>query len=334
MGNQNYKIKIKTAQVSVIVGLIIFLIKIIAYFLTNSSAIFSDASESIVHILATSMVLYSIILSSRPPDESHLYGHGNVEYFSAGIEGLLIIIAALTIIYFAAKDLILGLQPDQLDTGTILIACAGIINVVLGFWIINKGNETNSLALIADGKHILTDAYTSIGVVIGLVIVLITKIYYLDPLIAILVATNIIFTGYKLIRESIGGLMMETDTKTLEIIAETITSIRTEYLIDVHNLRFWKSSDKVFIDFHLTIPYFFNIKRSHEIEEEIQKQMQSEIKNAEIRIHFDFCKPSLCKNCNYQTCEVRQEKFDKLIKWDNTKLLSDINDSVDNYTLS
>ncbi len=333
MNNENNKIKIRTAQVSVIVGLIIFFIKIVAYIITNSSAIFSDASESIIHILATALVLYSIILSSRPPDDSHLYGHGNIEYFSAGIEGLLIIIASLAIIYFATKDLILGIRPQQLDTGTILIAFAGIVNVGLGFWIVNKGKKTNSLALIADGKHILTDAYTSIGVVVGLIIVLFTEIYFIDPLVAILVATNIIITGYKLIRESVGGLMMETDTDTLDIITETINSIRTDYLIDVHNLRFWKSSDNVFIDFHLTIPYFFNIRRSHEIEEEILKKMQSGIQNSEIRIHFDFCKPSLCKNCNFQICEVRQEKFDKLIEWNNTKLLTDINDASDEITL-
>ncbi len=166
-------LKLKTAQISLVVGLGIFVIKIVAYFITNSSAIFSDAAESVVHIIATGMVLYSIILSSRPPDESHLYGHGNIEYFSAGVEGLLIIIAAITIIYFAVGDIIIGAKPQQLDIGTILIGIAGLVNVFLGLWIIKKGNQTSSLALIADGKHILTDAYTSIGVVLGLILVLI-----------------------------------------------------------------------------------------------------------------------------------------------------------------
>jgi len=215
-------LKIKTAQISLFVGLLIFVIKIVAYLLTNSSAIFSDAAESVVHILATGMVLYSIILSSRPPDESHLYGHGNIEYFSAGIEGLLIIIAAITIIYFAISDLIIGATPTQLDTGTILIGSAGIINSFLGYWIIKKGKQTNSLALIADGKHILTDAYTSLGVIIGLILVMITNIFIIDPIIAIIVASNIIFTGYILMRESIGGLMMETDNLLLNKITESL----------------------------------------------------------------------------------------------------------------
>lgn len=317
------KLKIKTAQISLVVGLAIFVIKIVAYFITNSSAIFSDAAESVVHILATGMVLYSIILSSRPPDESHLYGHGNIEYFSAGIEGILIIVAAVTIIYFAVNDIILGTSPNELDIGTILIASAGLINLSLGIYIIKKGKQTDSLALIADGKHILTDAYTSIGVVIGLVLVLITDIFILDPLIAIVVAFNIIFTGYKLIRESIGGLMMETDDELLTQISDLLNEIRKDYHIDIHQLRFWKSSNFVFIDFHLTLPFFFNIIQSHDIEDEILNKISSEIKDSQIRTHFDYCEPFLCKYCKYDPCPERKSEFKTELKWDNKKLLSE-----------
>jgi cation diffusion facilitator family transporter len=320
-------IKLRTAQLSLVVGLAMFFIKISAYIITNSSAIFSDAAESIVHILATGMVLYSIILSSRPPDKSHLYGHGNIEYFSAGVEGLLIIIAALTIIYFAGSDIILGAQPSQLNTGTILIGIAGIISTFLGLWIVKKGKQTNSLALIADGKHILTDAYTSLGVVIGLTLVILTDIYLLDPLIAMAVATNIIITGYKLIRESVGGLMMETDDELLVKITESIKSIRNNHHIDIHQLRFWKSAEIVFIDFHLTLPFFLNIRQSHDIEEEILNKLASDIKNSQVRIHFDFCEPFLCCYCKYEPCLERKSKFSKFIEWDKTKLLEEpIND--------
>lgn len=316
------KLKIRTAQISLIVGLAIFVIKIAAYIITGSSAIFSDAAESVVHIIATGMVLYSIILSARPPDKSHLYGHGNIEYFSAGVEGLLIVIAAITIIYFAVNDLIIGAQPNELDTGTMLIGIAGGINLLLGFYIIKKGKETSSLALIADGKHILTDAYTSIGVVIGLVLVLLTNLYILDPLIAIFVALNIIFTGYKLIRESIGGLMMETDDKLLTEITAVLKDIRRDYHIDIHQLRFWKSANIVFIDFHLTLPFFFNIIQSHDIEDELLDNISSKIRNSQIRTHFDYCEPFLCSNCNYLPCTERKTEFVEVIEWDNKKLIS------------
>lgn len=320
---ENNNLKIRTAQLSLVVGLVIFVIKIVAYFITKSSAIFSDAAESVVHIIATGMVLYSIMLSARPPDKSHLYGHGNVEFFSAGIEGLLIIIAAITIIYYAVSDIILGAQPNQLNTGTILIGIAGFINTFLGLWIVKKGKQTNSLALIADGKHILTDAYTSIGVVFGLILVIFTNIYIIDPLIAILVGSNIIFTGYKLIRESIGGLMMETDNKLLAQITDSLNSVRKDFHIDIHQLRFWKSANNVFIDFHLTLPFFFNIQQSHEIEEEISNQLSKDILNSQIRTHFDYCEPFLCKYCNYEPCKERKEDHSISVEWDNNKLLSE-----------
>ena len=316
-------LKIRTARLSLIIGLAIFVIKIVAYFITGSSAIFSDAAESVVHILATVVVLYSIIVSSRPPDKSHLYGHGNVEYFSAGVEGFLIIIAAITIIYFAISDLILGAQPNELDTGTVLIGIAGTINLLLGYYIVKKGKLTESLALVADGKHILTDAYTSVGVVIGLILVLITNQYILDPLIAIIVALNIIFTGYKLIRESIGGLMLETDDKLLTEITNLLNDIRKDYHIDIHQLRFWKSANNVFIDFHLTLPFFFNIVQSHDIEEELLERITTEISNSQIRTHFDYCTPLLCQYCQFTPCPERKTEFSTKIKWDNKKLLSE-----------
>jgi cation diffusion facilitator family transporter len=269
------------------------------------------------------MVLYSIILSARPPDKSHLYGHGNIEYFSAGVEGFLIIVAAITIIYFAVSDLILGSKPNELDTGTILIGFAGLINLLLGYYIIKKGKETSSLALVADGKHILTDAYTSIGVVLGLILVLITDYYIIDPLIAIFVALNIIFTGYKLIRESIGGLMMETDDKLLTEITNVLKDIRKDYHIDIHQLRFWKSANIVFIDFHLTLPFFFNIIQSHDIEDELLEKLSSRISNSQIRTHFDYCEPFLCVYCRYMPCTERKAEFKNVIEWDNKKLISE-----------
>lgn len=320
---KNNSIKLKTAQISLIVGIALFFIKISAYFITSSSAIFSDAAESVVHILATGMVLYSILLSSRPADENHLYGHGNVEYFSAGIEGMLIIFAAFTIIYFAVSDMIMGAHPNQLNIGSLLIGSAGIINLLLGYWIIKKGKLTNSLALIADGKHILTDAFTSIGVVLGLILVILTDIYIFDPLVAIAVALNIIFTGYKLIRASIGGLMMETDDELLDKITELIKSIRKDHLIDIHQLRFWKSADFIFIDFHLTLPFFFNVKQTHNIEEEISEQLSSDINNFQIRTHYDFCEPDLCKYCKFQPCNERSDDFSELLIWDRAKLLDE-----------
>ncbi len=135
-------------------------------------------------------------------------------------------------------------------------------------------------------------------------------------------ATNIIFTGYKLIRESVGGLMIETDDNLLIKITELINELRKDYHIDIHQLRFWKSANNVFIDFHLTLPFFFNIKQSHQIEEEISEKLSSEINNAQIRTHFDFCEPFLCHYCKLDPCKERQAEFTTFVEWDKAKLLN------------
>lgn len=321
--NENIRLKKKAALISLLVGFGMFAAKITAYLITGSSAIFSDAAESVVHVMATSMALYSIILSSRPPDKSHLYGHGNIEYFSAGIEGFLIVLAALTIIYTSASDIILGAKPDKLGIGTFIIGVAGAVNLFLGFYLIRKGKETNSLALVADGKHVLTDSYTSIGVIVGLILVMFTDFYLLDPLFAIGVALNILYTGYKLVRESIGGLMNETDPETLQKMIDIFHRMRKNHWIDLHHLRFWKSAEKLFSDFHLTIPYYFDIKTSHLEEEAIVDELNKVFPDAQVRIHFDYCYPELCKYCDYDPCTVRKEPKSTSFEWTTEKIIGD-----------
>lgn len=314
------RFKKKAAVISLVVGICMFLGKMSAYLLTNSAAIFSDAAESVVHVLATSMALYSIILSSKPADKTHLYGHGNIEYFSAGIEGLLIVVAAVVIIYTSIVDLVQGSHLKQLDVGIWVVAAAGGINLFLGYYLIRAGKKTNSLTLVADGKHVLTDSYTSIGVLVGIVLVLITGFEIFDPLFAVGVAVNILFTGYKLVRESIGGLMNETHPETLQKISDSLIKFKKDYWIDMHELRFWKSGDKIFMDFHLILPYYFTIKQSHTEENEIEEYLLKEFPNSQLKIHFDYCIPDLCRYCGYNDCQVRfHDKTDTFI-WDSSKL--------------
>jgi cation diffusion facilitator family transporter len=170
------------------------------------------------------------------------------------------------------------------------------------------GKKTNSLTLIADGKHVLTDSYTSIGVIIGVSLVMLTGFQLLDPLFAIAVALNILFTGYKLLRESIGGLMIETDPDLLSRIVTEIDKIKRNYWIDLHELRFWRSGDIIFLDFHLILPYYFTIKQSHTEENEIEEILMKVFPNMQIKIHFDYCIPELCRYCGYSECNVRQEE--------------------------
>ena len=198
-------------RLSLIVGILMLFIKGFAYFLTGSTAILSDAAESIVHILAVSFAVYSLGLSLKPADERHMYGHDRISFFSAGFEGAMIIIAALYIIFTAVRKLIVGVEIEQLGIGTIFTAFATFVNALLGFFIIQRGKKHHSLVLIANGKHVLTDSWTSFGVIIGLGLILFTGWLPFDPICAIIVATNILWTGTKLIRQSVGGLMDEID---------------------------------------------------------------------------------------------------------------------------
>jgi len=319
----NINLKRKAALISLILSVILFIGKLVAYFITGSAAIFSDASESVVNIFATSMALYSIILSSKPADESHLYGHGNVEFFSAGVEGVLIFLAAIIIIYQAVTDLLRGPELEQLNIGVMIIAVTGGINFLLGFYLVRTGKKTDSLTLIADGKHILTDSITSVGVVIGIILVMITDIIILDPIVAIIVALNIMGTGYKLIRISIGGLMIETDPELLQKISNILSGMRKEYWIDLHELRYWKSGDRLFIDFHLILPYYFTIEQTHKEEKEIDEKLREVFINSQIKIHFDYCRSELCRFCSYEDCAVREEKQTVIFDWDVNKLTGD-----------
>jgi cation diffusion facilitator family transporter len=307
----------KTAiSIALIVGVFMLIAKVSAYFLTSSAAILSDALESVVHIFATSVAFYSIIVSSRPPDRTHPYGHGKIEYFSAGLEGSFIIIAAIVIITEAIRGIIVGRELQHLDTGVYIIAGASAVNLVLGLYLIRVGKRTDSLTLIADGRHVLTDFYTSGGVIAGLTIVYFTGWELLDPLVAIAVALNILYTGGKLIRRSVGGLMNETDTEVLHEMVERLNRHRRESWIDVHQLRTWQSGDKHYIDFHLTVPYYWDIERAHDEQLRISDSLKNLLNGkAEVLIHLDPCRPSCCPFCEVKDCHVRKAPFAARQEW-------------------
>ncbi len=267
-------------RLSLIVGILMLLMKGFAYFLTGSTAILSDAAESIVHILAVSFAVYSLSLSLKPADERHMYGHDRISFFSAGFEGAMIIIAAFYIIFVAIRKLVIGIEIEQLGIGTIFTAVATAVNAVLGFFIMRRGKKYHSLVLIANGKHVLTDSWTSLGVIVGLGLILMTGWLPFDPLCAILVATNILWTGSKLMRQSIGGLMDEVDIKVDTKIREILQRESARYGIAFHGLRHRNAGNKLLIEFHLLFPVNITLAEAHEqascIEQELHKAFPSQ----------------------------------------------------------
>lgn len=292
------------------------LAKFVAYFITQSNAILTDALESIVNVLASSFAFYSIYLATIPKDRNHPYGHGKVEFFSAFLEGVLITIAGLIIIFKSTYDLIYPKPIYQLFEGASIIGITGIVNLIIGFYLINTGKRHNSITLEADGKHLLTDAVTSAGLVVGVVLIQLTKIYWLDSVISILLGLYIIYNGYKLTRRSVGGLMDESNIDLVKDIIGILQKNRKEPWIDVHNLRAQQYGADLHIDCHFTLPYYFDLNRVHQEISSIDKLINGNAhRKTELFIHADPCLPACCNYCEMQDCPVREEAFRGEIEW-------------------
>jgi cation diffusion facilitator family transporter len=264
-------------KLSFAVGVLMLFGKVGAWWLTGSTAILSDAAESIVHVAAVAFALFSMWLSLRPHDESHRYGHDKIAFFSAGFEGAMIIIAAIYIIVSAVLALIHGVRIENLGAGTLLIAASVAINAALGFYLLHRGRRAHSLILVANGRHILTDCYTSGGVILGLLLARGTGILAFDPLIAILLALNILHTGGKLIRESIGGLMDEADPATGARIEAELTRLATAQGIRFHNLRFRNAGNTLWVEVHLLFAQGTPIEVAHRQATGIEAAIEHEI---------------------------------------------------------
>ncbi len=310
--NENFKFQ----RIIAIVGIILFLVKLYAWYQTNSVAILTDALESTINVIAGLIGLYSLYLSSLPRDQNHPYGHGKVEFISASLEGALISIAGVVIIYEAINKLQNPHTVEQLNLGLILVAFTAVINYILGFYAIKKGKKNNSLALIASGKHLQTDTYSTIGIIIGLIILYFTKIAWIDSVTALIFAGFIIYTGYKILRESISGIMDETDELLLKVVVGFLNEERRPNWIDLHNLRIIKYGSTLHFDCHMTVPWYFNIEEGHKEVEALEATVINHFGDRiELFVHLDACKEYSCKICTKTDCPVRQHPFEEKVEW-------------------
>ncbi|ACU04772.1 cation diffusion facilitator family transporter [Pedobacter sp. AK017] len=306
----------KAILIALCISIVLMLAKFVAYFITHSNAILTDAAESIVNVLASSFAFYSIYLATLPKDENHPYGHGKVEFFSAFIEGTLIAIAGIIIVFKSGYDLIYPKPITQLFEGASIIGATGLVNLFIGYYLINTGKKHKSITLEADGKHLLTDAITSAGLVIGIVLIKLTAIYWMDSVISMLLGLYIIYNGYKLTRRSVGGLMDESNIDLVETIINILQKNRKEPWIDVHNLRAQQYGADLHIDCHITLPYYFDLNQVHQEISEIDKMINGNAdRKTELFIHADPCLPACCNYCKMKECPVRQEPFRGEIKW-------------------
>ena len=307
-----------------ILSIVLFFGKIIAWYLTHSVTILTDALESTVNVIAGLIGLYSIILASKPRDLNHPYGHGKAEFVSSAIEGSLIMVAGLMIIYEAVAKLIEPEPIHSLDVGIWLVAVTGVLNYIVGAYAERVGKANKSLVVESAGKHLKTDAYSTVAIIIGLVLLLLTGWQWLDSVVALIFSFVILTTGYKVVRRSMSGIMDEADEKTVLELIDLLQKNRKDDWVDLHNLRVIDYNDRMHIDAHLTLPWYHEVKDAereiHALEDMIAAHFGNKI---EVFIHIDACQEYSCRLCAKRDCNVRQHPFVEQELWNVNNVWTD-----------
>ncbi len=326
---QNFQIQLIVAILSVV----LFIVKIAAYYFTHSLAILSDALESIVNMVAGFIGLYALYVAAKPKDNDHPYGHGKAEFISAGVEGALIVVAGLVIIYQTIETFFIPSHVQRLDTGLWLVGATAVINYIAGFACIKMGKKNNSLALISSGKHLQVDTYSTAAIIIGLLLMLFTNILWLDKAIALLSSAIILYNGYKIIRASLAGIMDEADTALLQKLIVLLNANRKPNWIDLHNLRVIKYGSLLHVDCHLTVPWFLNVHEAHTEIDALTKLIATNFSDRiEFFVHTDGCLDFSCSICIKQDCTKRQNPLQHKVEWTLKNVLS--NEKHKSITLS
>lgn len=316
----NYRMQRTVAFVAVV----LFVFKIIAWQITQSVAVLTDALESTVNVVAGFISLYSLYVAAKPRDKDHPYGHGKAEFVSAAVEGSLVAIAGVVIIYEAINNIIHPHEIQKLDTGMAIIGFTAVANYATGWYAIRTGKKNNSLALIASGKHLQSDTYSTIGIILGMALIFFTHWIWLDSVVAIGFAFFIIYTGYGIVRSSIAGIMDEADMEMLEKLVASMNTKRRENWVDLHNLRIIKFGSVIHVDCHLTVPWYLNVHEAHNEVDAFSAIARDEFgESVELFVHADGCLDFSCRICSKSDCTVRKIPFEKRIEWDVHNIASD-----------
>lgn len=319
-----HKVKIRTMWVAVITGLAVMGVKFTAWLITNSNAILTDALESIINVVAGAFALASVYYAAQPRDEDHPYGHGKIEYLAAGFEGGLILIAGISIIVRSIYSFFQPTVLREIDTGLYLSAGAGLINLAMGLVLVKRGKKLDSMILIADGRHLLSDTLSSAGLVAGLLVIYFTGEYWLDNVISFVLGVFILYTGYKLVSQSMSNLLDKADDKKLAQLIDIFNKHRRPQWIDIHNLRVLKYGSQLHVDAHLTLPWNLTLEQAHDEVIALQKIIKDNMEgDIEFFIHADPCLPPSCDVCSLENCSVRKSPHSKTITWNLENLLPD-----------
>jgi cation diffusion facilitator family transporter len=309
-GTADDRVRFWAIALSLLVSLGLLAAKFQAYRLTGSTAILSDALESIVNVVAAVFAIGALLFAGRPADRNHPYGHGKMEFLSAAFEGGLIAFAAVLIVYEVVQGLLYGVTLRALDTGLAVVLGAGLVNLALGAYLVRTGRRYDSLTLVADGRHVMADFYTSAGIVVGLLLVRVTGLGWLDPVVAAVVALNLLWTGLRLVRQAAAGLLDEEDPALLGRLLDVLQPHLGQGVIRIHHLRAIRAGRVHHVDAHLVVPEFWSVERSHELAEHLGERVMKDLGvEGEMTLHTDPCHRVYCRMCDLEECPVRRDLF-------------------------
>jgi cation diffusion facilitator family transporter len=307
---EDARIRFRAGLISLTIALLMLAAKYQAYRMTGSTAVLSDALESIVNVVAAVFALGGLVFAGRPADRNHPYGHGKIEFFSAAFEGGLIAFASVVIVYEAVLILLAGAAVRQISAGVVIVLVTGLVNLVLGWYLVRTGRRYNSLTLVADGKHVIADFWTSAGVVVGLLLVQLTGLAWLDPLVALLVALSLMWTGFRLVRHASGGLLDEEDPALLSRVLAALQRYVGHGVIRVHHLRAIRSGRFHHVEAHLVVPEFWSVDRAHGVSEDVAARIIDDLGvEGEMVFHTDPCHRIYCATCDLEAGPIRREPF-------------------------
>jgi cation diffusion facilitator family transporter len=301
-------IRFLVAGFSILAGLAILVVKYWAYRISGSAALMSDAIEGVVNVVAAVFALGAVLFAERPPDREHPYGHGKIEHFSAAFEGGLISLAAALILWEAIDALIHGSQIRNLGTGLLLNVSAGMLNGLLGLFLVRMGRRHGSRAIEADGHHVLSDFWTTLGLALGLLVVSFTGLHWVDPALAIGVSLLLASTGFRLVRTSSQALLDQEDPELLARLVDVLNAIRPPDLIAIHELKTMRAGRTTYVDVHVVVPEFYEIRRAHDLAESVGKLVLAETGlEGQVHTHIDPCERAWCRSCCLEPCPIRVE---------------------------
>lgn len=302
--------RVSAAWLSLLVGAAVLALKFAAWWITHSSAVLSDALESIVNVVAAGFAVFALRFAAQPADKDHPYGHGKIEFVAASFEGGLVSFAALLIIYSVVWAFVGGPQIRSVDLGLAVSVFAALVNLALGAFLVRRGRRLSSATLIADGLHVLSDVWTTAGVLLGLLLVRFTGILWFDPLAALVVGAMLLRTGAHLLHGSVQSLIDREDPAAVESVLQAFAACPRPGIIGIHRVRVIRHGDEVHVDAHLDVPEHWTVRQAHdaalELEESMRKAAQLE---GEIAFHLDPCRMELCAGCDLGSCPDRREPF-------------------------